>query len=103
MERIRDQFPLLERLAHCSPAKRSTVLKNIDPKLLLTLCECALNILHGNVPLNNQQEKRLKRHKHCLRLLADRQVSRGKKKKALLQRGSGAFLQSMLEAVLRLL
>ena len=50
------------------------------------LCECADNILRGNVQLTKLQKEKLKRIKAGLRALTKKSVSL-KKKKAILQKG----------------
>jgi hypothetical protein len=59
-------------------------------------CECADNILRGNVPLPNLQKEKLKRNKAGLRALTKKSVSL-KQKKAILQKGG--FLGSLLAPI----
>jgi hypothetical protein len=60
------------------------------------LCECADNILRGNVPLTKLQKEKLKRNKAGLRALTKKSFSL-KQKKAFLQKGG--FLGSLLAPI----
>lgn len=84
----------------CLPKKeRQILLRYIDSKLIKCICECAYNVLRGNVPLDSEQKTRLRKHATVLRQL----VRRGdtlKKKKKIVQTGGGAFLPSLLVPVL---
>ena len=87
----------LHTLAAAKPAMCKAMIKNAEPNLIKCLCECALNILKGNVPLTGGQKQRLKRHKTQLRNLAKRTHSVGKKKKALQK---GGLLPALLAPIL---
>ena len=63
--------------------------------LILTLCEIAVNILKGKVPLNPTQFQKLKKKRAGIRLFADKKVGLLKKKKKLLNQ-SGGFLLPLL-------
>lgn len=97
MALVTEHFPLLHCLAQGENV--SEILKKADKKLITCLCECALNILRGNVPLSDQQQRTLKRYRRTLRTLIDKKVSLGQKKKALNQRGGSTILRSMCRAV----
>ena len=74
--------------------QRMLLLKRVIPNLIKCLCECALNILLGNVPLKTRERKRLRKYADVLRKLAD--VRKRNKKKIILQTGGGAFLPALL-------
>lgn len=65
------------------------MLKNMDKKQVHALCECACNIVKGNVPLNKKQYNRLKKYKNPLLKLANRNIKWKTKKNLIVQRGSG--------------
>ena len=71
-------------------------LPTTDRSLVDCLCECADNILRGNVPLTKPQKEKLARNKAGLRALTKKSVSL-KKKKAILQKGG--FLGSLLAPI----
>ena len=95
---VKSNAHLLKVLAECSPKLRKSILTNASVDLLQSLCECCLNILNGNVRLNSHQKRKLVRHKHKLRALADRKVSNKRKKQLLVQQGG--FLGAVLGPVL---
>ena len=74
--------------------QRLLLLRRANPKLIKCICECALNILLGNVPLKIHEKTRLRKHVDVLRKLADRK--RGNKRKIILQTGRGGFLPTLL-------
>ena len=84
-------------LSACSPKHCSQFLKTADRELINCICECALNVLHGNVPLGDKQLTNLRKYKAQLRQL----TAKGsfKKKKTIIQNGSG-FLPLLLAPIL---
>ncbi|MEG7522068.1 MAG: hypothetical protein M3H12_03090 [Chromatiales bacterium] len=59
------------------------------------LCDCAHNILRGNVTLTASQRKVLRRYKHYLRKLTVKKRPL-QERRAILQTGSGGFLTALL-------
>lgn len=85
---------ILRALCHLNTNQRASVLEKADSKLVKCIVECALNILKGNVPVNQAQKSKLKKHAPILRNL----VSKGSlksKKKIIVQQG-GSFLPALL-------
>ena len=78
---------------------RKILIKNLPESVITAICECCLNTLKGVFPLTWRQKRRLAPYKTQLRALANRKVSRKRKKTYLTQRG-GAFLPSILLAAL---
>ena len=78
------------------PCIRKHLITKADRSLADCLCECADNILRGNIPLTKLQKETLKRNKAGLRALTKKSVSL-KKKKAILQKGG--FLGSLLAPI----
>lgn len=89
---------ILQALYHLTSEQRSAILKKADPKLIRCICECALNILHGNVPLKQPYKQRLKRYATILRRLANKNDSWKSKKRLIVQRGG--FLPLLLAPIL---
>lgn len=90
---------LLRALSHLPKREREILLRYIDSKLAKCICECAYNVLRGNVPLDEKQRKHLKKHATVLRKLARKGDKIGKKKK-IIQTGGGNFLPSLLLPIL---
>ena len=79
-----------------SKSKKSKhILKKCSNSVIKTLCECAINVLRGNIPLKKSQKKRLFAYKRSLRKLSDKKTPLYKKRQLLVQRGDG-FLSILL-------
>lgn len=89
---------LLQAICAASPQQRRALINRADLKLVRCICECALNILKGNVPLKPSEKKRLSKHKTFLRKLAKIGKSLKTKKKIINQKG-GSLLPLILGPV----
>ena len=85
--RLMDNVHTLHVLNKSSAKKRKAILKNASKELVTCLCECALNIIKGKVPLTPGQKKKLAKHKIHLRTLSDKKVPHFKRKRLLIQKG----------------
>ena len=83
-------------LQKTKPCIRKHLITKADGSLVDCLCECADNILRGNVPLTKLQKKNLKRNKARLRARTKKSVSL-RKNRAILQKGG--FLESLLAPI----
>ena len=95
--RVRKHADVLKVLSKGKPSLCKAIVKGADPDLIHCLCECAHNVLKGNVPLKSAQMTKLKRHQQDLRTIVKKQTSQ-KKKKAILQKGG--FLPALLAPLL---
>ncbi len=59
----------------------------MSDQLILTLCEIALNVLRGTIPLNNAQFRRLKKRKEEIKYAASKKINVERKKRMINQRG----------------
>lgn len=98
---------LLKALLKLKPQQRLAILKSADKELVRCLCECALNVIKGKVPVNSGHKKKLSPYKQLLRKLVLKKGSWKNKKKILLQKGGnfiplilGPILSTVLSAVL---
>ena len=96
--RLKDNAHTLRVLSKASPKQRKAILQYANNDLIKCLCECALNILKGTVPLTSAQKKKLQRHKNHLRALADKKTPLVKRKRVLVQKGG--FLGSLIAPIL---
>lgn len=77
---------ILKVLCLLNVTQREAVLRKADSKLVTYLCECALNILRGNVPLTSKKVKsKLRQQATVLRKLASPSSSVSVKKKLLIK------------------
>lgn len=96
--RLKRNFKLLRYLKKVKKQRRSSVLKSAKKDLILCICDCANNILRGNVRLKERDRKALRRHKKSLRLLATQRTGLEKKRKFLVQKGG--FLPLLLAPII---
>ena len=96
---MKGSLPYLQVLAGAKPKLRKILIKNLPESVITAICDCCLNTLKGVIPLTPRQKRRLAPCKTQLRALANRKVSRKRKKTYLTQKG-GAFLPSILPAAL---
>ena len=86
-----------DRLPSADTRKRA-----VPEGVITAIYECCLNTLKGVIPLTQRQKRRLAPHKTHLRALANRKVSRKRKKTYLTQRG-GSILTALLPPALGVL
>ena len=100
-KRLNNNASYLRVLAKGTHKQRQGVIQGANKELITCLCECALNVLNGNISLKPADKRRLKKYKQNLRSLADRKLSTQKKKKTLNQKGGflGALLTPILSAL----
>ena len=100
-KRLNNNASYLHVLAKGTHKQRQGVIQGANKELITCLCECALNVLNGNISLKTADKRRLKKYKQNLRSLADRKLSTQKKKKTLNQKGGflGALLTPILSAL----
>ena len=85
---------VLRALYHLTPEQRRALLKKADVQLIRYICECALNVLQGNVPLTKGHKLRLRKHAPILRKLVKPTGGFTTKKKIIVQQGG--FLPALL-------
>jgi hypothetical protein len=93
--------PYLRVLEKSTPYIRSRLAKkHCSPEFIKCICECAKNLLVGNVVLTPEHKRRLARHKHSLRKLVLKKTSLSGKKKIV---QSGGFLGALLGPIVKIL
>lgn len=100
--RIKRNAPLIRALYYAAPKKRRDILAHGSPDFIQALCEIALNVLKGNVPLSKSQYSKLKTRKKVIRLLVDKRTGFKRKQQALAKQ-TGGFLPILLSTVLPIL
>lgn len=95
VESTKDQLYALLRKSR--PEKKRDILKHANSKLIKGLKKMAADVLHGRVPLNSQDFRRLRMHKSQLRTLALLKGSLEHKRKRLSgQIGGLPFLAALI-------
>ena len=102
---LKKTFHKIKLLSVATSRARKQLIANGDRELIDCVSECYVNILKGNVPLNEQQKTKLCKHKSNLRKLALKKVSL-KEKKRIIQTGGfpiGAILAPVASILASLL
>ena len=100
---VKRALPLLETLVNANPKLKKAIIQHASPDLVTAISEIALNMLKGIIKLTPQQKQRLSRYKKEFRSLAKKTLSVKKKRKILVQKGTGAGLAVLLPIALSLL
>ena len=82
----------LEKVKGCKH-KRNHIINVAGKELAHCICDCVLNVLNGNIPLEYEEKERLRRHRKSLRELVKKKTS-DKKRKHLIQ--EGGFLGALI-------
>ena len=89
-------------LLSLTPKERKALLKVADKKRIRAVCECAFNLLRGNVRVKDKCKlRKLCKYKTALRRLVKRGESWAKKRKYLVQTGGGFLVPLLLSTVLQ--
>ena len=96
MNRLRKNGPTLRLLQKAPAPLQKRILDKASHELIRCLCDCAHNVLQGNVEISHYHNRKLKPHKTKLRKLADRKVAL-KTKPRIIQKGR--FLPILLSAL----
>ncbi len=98
-DRLCKNLPLLKLLYKASLKQRRVILQSASDQLILTLCEIALNVLRGTIPLNNAQFCRLKKRKEEIKYVASKKINVERKKKRMINQRGGFLLPLLSVAI----
>jgi predicted metalloprotease len=99
--RVKRHAGFIKKFYKCNAKNCKNLVKRASDEQIRTLCECALNVYKGNVPLKTKYLRRLREHKASLKRLGFTKANVGNKRKFLVQ--NGGFLPSLAAAVIPLL
>jgi len=94
--RANDAF--LKLLCNTTTVQRKQLLRTATNNQVLSVCECVHNILKKNIPLSQQQFKKLRKCKAVLYKLANQKSSVAQRKRVLEQ--SGGFLPAIIAPII---
>ena len=97
-KRFEKNRKLLEIVGECKKKLRNSIILNSDNDFILTIIECVLNIMNGNVNLNDENFKILKPYNKTLKKLIKKKISLNNKRKIIVQKGG--FLQFLIPAII---
>jgi hypothetical protein len=98
--RIQKKTAFLREFHKCSNQNRKKLLKTATPNQIKSVCECALNVVNGNVPVKGRLLHKLKAHRKVLKQLSFGKGTINTKRRLLIQRGG--FLPVLAAALLPL-
>ena len=100
-DNLKKYAPYLHLLHKCSPrARKSLVDKHCNKEFMNCICECAKNVLDGNVDLSDSHKRTLKRHRELLHKLVSKRTSMKNKNKIL---QTGGFFGALLGPIVKVL
>ena len=98
-KRLKTHAPYLHVLVNGNAKQREGILRGADKELVYCLCECALNVLQGNVKLENKEKHHLKKYKQRLRDLSNKKIALRTKRKLLLKQ-KGGWVTALIAPIL---
>jgi len=97
-KRVVENQAFLRLLHNTSAKQRKSLIKTANRAQILSVCECAFNILKRNIPLSPQQISQLRKARNIVYKIADKKVPLPKKQKLLEQ--SGGFLPALIAPII---
>ena len=91
----------IQLLAKSGPKKRKALLIQATHEELKRLCEICLNILKGNIPLSDNNFRKLKRKSYTIKVLTNSKIPFRVKKRMVSHKGG--FLGTMASLAIPLL
>jgi len=99
-QRLKRNFAALQALAKASKSIKRSMISNASKDLILSIVECATNVIRSNVDLSPTQYRALKRYRAELESLTKSRTSQSRRKEIL---QNGGFLGALLRPLLGLL
>lgn len=96
MERLKRNINFFNYLNKADKKRKKIIIKAAKKDQIYSICDCVLNILKGNLPLKEEDKKKLYKRRYKLRKLLEK--SKLENKKTILQ--EGGFLQVLLPALI---
>lgn len=96
--RVRRHEAVLRVLAKAKPRLVREIIRPAKRDLIDTICECALNVTHGNLPISAAHKKKLKRYVRAMRYLSKKKIGPLRKRKEIIQ--TGGFVGALLAAII---
>lgn len=96
MSKVLSNQEFLRYLCNCKSKQQKLIIKNATKDQINAICEIILNILNGNLKINELQFKKFSSKKSVLRQIVNKNSL--KKKKYLIQKGG--FLQLLIPSII---
>lgn len=98
--RLERNILILQALQGGGPAQRKRILQTANKDLLKSVCDCAQNVLCGNIALTEAQNKSISKHRKLLREVAYNDIDLETKRRKYFTNQKGGFLTALLPALL---
>lgn len=96
-KRLERNLSLLDVLNKANKPQRNALINTTTKDQLQCICDCASNILNGNIKITDSDLRKLKRYQNHLRFLSDKN-GQIEKKRIVIQ--EGGFLPLLLTPIL---
>ena len=96
---VKNNRGFLQLLADCPHQQRQFLLKTATPQQMHALVQIIHNVLYENIPIPEENKRKVLRHKDALVNLGELDVPYKTKKQTLVQEG-GNFIQDLLTPVI---
>lgn len=84
-------------LAGCHKKLRNSIISNCNKEQILAVIECILNVLNGNIQIDNTTLQKLRPFNKTFKKLLDKKTGLKIKRKIIVQKGG--FLQFLIPAI----
>lgn len=98
-DRLNRNLQAIQTLSNSKRKQRDILLQHANRDLIDCVCDCAHNILKGNVPLKEAEFKYLNKYRCSLRKLSNKKL-KSKERKDLIINQRGGFLPQLLIPVI---
>ena len=96
---VKNNRGFLQLLADCRHQQRQFLLKTATPQQMHALVQIIHNVLYENIPIPEENKRKVLRHKDALVNLGELDVPYKTKKQTLVQEG-GNFIQDLMTPVI---
>ena len=96
---VKNNRGYLQLLADCPHQQRQLLLKTASPQQVQALVQIIHNVLYENIPIPEENKRKVLRHKDALVNLGELDVPYKTKRQTLVQEG-GNFIQDLLTPVI---
>jgi hypothetical protein len=97
-KQIKRHLEVLKVLKKATPKQRKVLIETANSGLINCICECANNIIRGNVKLTPAKKREIAKHIHILRKIADRKTKANTRRALIVQ--NGGFLPALLAPII---
>ena len=93
----KSHLPMLLALASAKPRVRALILESLDESTIRSIGQLVANILHGNIPLDAAQKRKIRKFRRAMSFLRHKYTPAKVKRNVLIQQGG--FLPILLPII----